>query len=149
MAAEVRPSPEGDRELDEHSHVERTSEGAEKPGDDRQEPGMEVAQRVDLPGVSIDYTVTEEGEEFVLILQATLSDIALPYELDVVTGSRITIPDPPVSTTEALPTLLFLTYPYLRETVSNFTARSPYPATFLPPLTRLPHPSVIEAEQSE
>lgn len=101
-----------------------------------------------LEGVRVALTTTlDEGEnEFTLITRAWLDDMAAPFELEVVTGSRFDAPDPPVGIDEIEATLLFMTYPYLREVVSNITGRSPYESYSLPPLAKLPHQRVTDPE---
>jgi hypothetical protein len=99
-------------------------------------------RRHEIPGVELDYSTTEEDDEFVFILRLKVTDPTVPYSLEVVTGSRFEIPDPPVAVQQAEATLLFVSYPYVRELVASITGRSPYQAFELPPLTRLPHPTV-------
>ena len=43
-------------------------------------------------------------------------------------------------------TLVWLSYPYLREIISSISGHSPLPAYFVQALTRMPHPSVSEGE---
>jgi hypothetical protein len=108
--------------------------------DDSQEADWKT---LELHGANLRYTATAEENEFVLLVHLLLTDPTAPYELNVVTGSRFTAPDdPPVALEEAETTLVFITYPYLREVVSNITSRSPYREFTLRPLTRLPHPRV-------
>lgn len=81
--------------------------------------------------------VDEQENEFVFVLETTLA-AGLPFELSVVTGSRFTVPDPPVSPDDAAVTLLFITFPYLRELIFSVTSRSPFEGFQLPPLTKRP-----------
>jgi hypothetical protein len=113
---------------------------------DDEVPSAAVEGTLELDGVSLFYSVTEEDEQFALILQTSLTDATSPYEMNIVTGSRYTLPDPPATTAEAAATLVFIAYPYVREIFTNITARSPYRAFMLPPLTRLPHPRVSTEE---
>jgi hypothetical protein len=80
-----------------------------------------------------------DGDEFVLRLDASLEDERLPFRLSVSTGARFLIVDEPELTAErAETTLVFMAFPYLRETIWTLTGRSPYPAYAVPPLTKLP-----------
>lgn len=79
------------------------------------------------------------GDEFVLRFDATLVDERLPFELTIRAGARFAVLDEPELTAErAESTLVFMAFPYLRESIWNLTGRSPYPPYALPPLTRLP-----------
>lgn len=91
-------------------------------------------------------SITEEDDEFTFILRTRLVEPSVPYELEVITGSSFQTPEPPVTTTEAASTLLFMTYPYIRELVANITGRSPYEPFTLPPLTKLPDPRVFDKQ---
>jgi hypothetical protein len=93
--------------------------------------------------LELSSTVEREDDEFILLLRAQLTDERLPFELQLTTGARFALTDlPELTADEARSTLIFMAYPYLRETVSSITARSPYQAYLLPPLTRLPRPEV-------
>lgn len=98
-------------------------------------PGIEV-EGARLNILTID--VEEDENEFVFVLRTTLNDPASPYELSVVTGSRFTVPEPAMSTDDAASTLLFISYPYVREVVFSISSRSPFSGFRLPPLTRRP-----------
>jgi hypothetical protein len=116
--------------------------GAEDEGD-AAVTDLEIAGGdLELEGVSLRYWASVEESDLVLILQTSITDPAAPYHLELVTGSRFDAPDPPVTVEAAAQTLIFISYPYVRETVANITMRSPYLAFQMPPLTRLPHPSV-------
>lgn len=97
---------------------------------------------VELEGVEVSYTTDEQLDEFSLITRVRLTDPTAPYTFELVMGSRFTKPEPAVTVEEAAATLLFMSYPYVREMVSSITSRSPYRAFLIPPLTRLPHPRV-------
>jgi hypothetical protein len=84
-----------------------------------------------------------EEDEFVLFLNTRIADATAPYRLDLITGSSFALPDPPVTAEQAAATLVFITYPYVREVVASITGRSPYQSLTLPPLTKLPHPKVV------
>ena len=102
--------------------VEAPDEAGPVDGDGESSP-LTAADAVEgvleLEGVSLSYAVTQEEEQFVLILQTTLTDPLAPYELTVVTGSRYTLPDPPASAENAAATLVFISYPYVREIFTN------------------------------
>lgn len=129
---------------DEPVPAQESDEGHEPAEDSIAEPS-EPFSEVELPGLNLRYTasIDEDDGRFVLIMEATVADPSLPYMLTVVTGSRITRPeDSDVSPEAAAGTLVFMSYPYLREVISSITGRSPYPPFVLPPLTKLPHPRV-------
>ncbi len=97
--------------------------------------GIEVdGARLNVLSIDID----EDADEFVFVPETTVTDPAALYELSVVTGSRFTVPEPSVTTTEAASTLLFISYPYVRELVFSLTSRSPFSGFQLPPLTKRP-----------
>lgn len=111
-------------------------DGTPDPDEQRGEPpGFEVdGARLHVLSLEED---TAEGE-FVFVLQTTLVDPGSPYSLEVITGSRFTVPEPPVTAREAASTLLFISYPYVRELVASITSRSPFQVYRLPPLTKRP-----------
>lgn len=110
----------------------------------RESSGIEVdGARLNVLSIDID----EDANEFVFVLETTVTDPTALYELSVVTGSRFTVPEPLVTTTEAASTLLFISYPYVRELVFSLTSRSPFSGFRLPPLTKRPfweQPDVAE-----
>lgn len=132
------PSTEGDAP---DSTAQSTSSGrVESTTGDT--PGIEV------PGARLRILdIGDEAEEFVFILETTITDPTSPYELTVITGSSFTRPDSSLSATDAASTLLFITYPYVRELLASISGRSPFPAFTLAPLTKLPHASV-EGDQA-
>lgn len=100
-------------------------------------------KKLELDDAELMYSASREEDEFVLLARLTVNDPSAAYHVEVVTGSRFDVPDdPPVSIEEVEATLIFITYPYIREVVMNLTARSPYREFVLRPLTRLPHPRV-------
>ena len=129
------------------------SEGDGDVAGENDEPEVEVSEpdeaslfgwkTLELEDAELQYSASREEDEFVLLARLTVNDPSAPYHVEVVTGSRFDVPDDPaVSIEEAEATLIFITYPYIREVVMNLTARSPYREFVLRPLTRLPHPRV-------
>ncbi|HEY1834449.1 MAG TPA: hypothetical protein VGG08_08440 [Solirubrobacteraceae bacterium] len=116
------------------------------------EAEAEAVRREDTDGVSqypTDHllrwksTVTREGDELFLYMSAKLDTPQLPFRLLFDVGVRYMTSLEEQTTTEALkPTLVWIAYPFLRELVYNLTARTPVPPYALPPLTRLPDPSL-------
>jgi hypothetical protein len=133
---------QGDPEADDEAGAERDLVHVETDDGD----GQKAEGEIELDGVLLRYLVTVEDDEFVLILQTWITDVTVSYEMTAVTGSRFSIPDEPTTAEQAAGTLVFITYPYVREIFTNVTARSPYPAFWLPPLTRLPHGRVTGEE---
>lgn len=144
LACHLELVPEADDEQSGEAEVEPGE--LDSPGSE--EDGIDWAE-LHAEGVRVRYFADEDGDEFVLIANATSEETGLPYNFDVVVGARFQKPDPPVTLDEARATLLFLAYPYLRETVSNLTFRTPYPAFLMPALSRLPHPRVRGEDASE
>lgn len=137
-AAEATPpSGESGPAATDSDNTTRAELAADEPDDRRHE----------IPGVELDYSTEEEDDQFVFILRVEVVDPSVPYKLEVVTGARFDIPDPPVTASQAQATLLFVSYPYVRELVASITGRSPYQAYELPPLTRLPHPTVTGEDE--
>jgi hypothetical protein len=134
-AAEVAPRSDTvvSIELSEPAAGDQTGEG---------EDSKEDPLGLGIPGLELRYSTSEEDDEFVFVLRLELADPSEPYRLELVTGSRFDIPDPAVTVQQAEATLLFISYPYVRELVSNITGRTPYQQFELPPLTKLPHPRV-------
>ena len=126
----ISPPPEEDAAEEVGEDGASTAEGDAQPS-----AGIEVEGAL-LSILTIE--VDEEESEFVFVLETTVTDPASPYEFVVVTGSRFTIPEPPVSTDDAASTLLFISYPYVRELIFSLTSRSPFTGFSLPPLTRRP-----------
>lgn len=124
--------------------MEAPEEVAEVVGDAPVAGTDTVEGELELEGATIHYWLNQDEDEFVLVLQTTITDITVPYDLEVVTGSRFAVPDPPVTPHAAVQTLIFVSYPYVRETVSNITTRSPYAPFEMPPLIRLPHPKILD-----
>lgn len=92
-------------------------------------------------------TASREGDEFFLYLQARLEAPRFPFRLRFEAGARYaTSPEDRTTAEQAKPTLVWLVYPFLRELIYNITSRSPLPPYSLPPLTRLPDPS-LEGDQ--
>jgi hypothetical protein len=120
---------------DEHAAT-AASEGDNSPTDDEAAAaGIEVdGARLNILAIEVD----EDENEFVFVLETTVTEVAAPYRLGIVTGSRFTVPEPPVSANEAASTLLFISYPYVRELVFSITSRSPFTGFRLPPFTRRP-----------
>jgi preprotein translocase subunit SecB len=152
-AAEANPPGESARPVAETQDTDASEDfvSAAVEAADATEPASSANpdRRHEVPGVELDYSTTEEDDEFVFILRLKVTDPTVPYSLEVVTGSRFEIPDPPVVAQQAEPTLLFVSYPYVRELVASITGRSPYQAFALPPLTRLPHPTVTGEKEQE
>jgi hypothetical protein len=146
---EAFPSAEGEEVAGEEAEQSPGNGGHEQhvAAADETDEGIITTHRgsLELEGVSLRFEVQRptEPNEFVLLLQAWLTERSAPFVLDVVTGSRFSIPEEDEPTLpQVAATLVFMTYPYLRETISAITARSPYQAMVLPPLSRLPHPRV-------
>ena len=70
----------------------------------------------------------------VLYLQAEIDDPAIPFTLSLLLGGRFEIPDAQVASGD-VEALVWLCYPFLRETVANLTGQSPAPPYYLPPRT--------------
>ena len=87
-------------------------------------------------------TSRRDGDEFHLYLDALLDDVRLPFRFRCDLGARFTTTETQLAADQVEPTLLWLAYPYLRELVSGLTGRSPLNAYYLPPLTRLPDPTL-------
>lgn len=87
-------------------------------------------------------TSRRDADELHLYLDGLLDDPRLPFTLRFDVGARYSTEDEDLDAERAQPTLLWLVYPYLRELVSNVTGRSPLEPYYLPPLTRLPDPSL-------
>src|SRR5579872_4865320 len=89
--------------------------------------------------VQLRVTADRVADEFVMRIEAKLDDDRFPFDLEISVGARFVVSEADELTAErAQSTLLFMVFPYLRETVWSITGRSPYPAYALPPLTRLP-----------
>src|SRR5688572_15935478 len=89
-------------------------------------------------------SVEREDDNFMLFLNASLDEPTFPFTVDVVLGALFAVADEPdLEPDDVEATLVFMAYPYLRELIASITARSPAPQYFLPPLGRLPHPSVF------
>jgi hypothetical protein len=137
---EFGPEEEGEEVDESDERVDEGSESSAAGSDEDAQPSQDEPVR-------LRYQATREDDEFVFFLDAELLDPTLPFTLQVLTGSRFEIHDAPDLTPEAAnATLLFMTYPYVRELISNITGRSPSPGVILPPLTRLPHPDVSGPE---
>jgi hypothetical protein len=106
---------------------------------------------LELEGLQLTYEGFDDVDvnEFVLFVEARLTQDKAPYDFEVVMGARFDKPEPPVNIEAAKATLLFMMYPYLRETISNITNRSPYGGFLVPPLAKLPHPQVTGEETPE
>jgi hypothetical protein len=116
------------------SRFDASAEAWPESGSDFQYPAEDVAQ--------LGFDAERVDDEFRLTIQVDLEE-GLPFHLMIRAGARFLVTDAPdLSPEEAQATLVFLAYPYLREAVANLTMRTPFPAYFLPPLIRLPDPSV-------
>lgn len=90
-------------------------------------------------------SVTREDDVFVLYLRAAIDDEHFPWRLDVLVGARYDVSEETeLALDEVEGTLVWLCYPYLRELIASITSRSPAPQYFLPALSKMPHPSVLE-----
>ena len=95
-------------------------------------------------------TASREGDEYVLLMWARIEAPRLPFRMHFDVGARfVTTPEERNTAEEVRPTLIWLAYPFLRELVHNLTARSPLPPYSLPPLTRLPDPSLQAEDESD
>ena len=113
--------------------------------DDETELGFDYPEE-DI--VELQASSSREGDEFVLYLRATLDDERLPFKMELLLGGRYSFRDLEESVEEVEPTLVWLAYPYLREVIVAATTRSPAPPYFLPPMSYLPHPSVLREQNS-
>jgi hypothetical protein len=94
--------------------------------------------------LSLTPVTVKDDQGFVLFLKAELNAEELPFQLDVQIGARFVLePNASLTVDEVEQTLVWLSYPYLRELVANITARAPIPQYLLPPLSRLPHRSLL------
>jgi hypothetical protein len=147
------PAPDEEESATAKDGDEGHDEGHTLAEEEPREESAELISEVDLPGLRLRYsaTVDEDDRRFALIMEATIVDSSLPLELTVVTGSRISRPeDLDVTPEAAAGTLVFMSYPYLREVISSITGRSPISPVLLPPLTKLPHPRVTgEANEDD
>lgn len=142
-------------ECDFEMRAERSGDPASEPTDAPEDNADELES--DKPDESyfeypsgdfleLEHRAFADGDDYVLIIDATLDTPQLPFRLSITVGARFYVPSdanagrPAVE--EAAGTLVFLCYPYLRETISGITGRSPVPPYMIPPLTKLPHPSV-------
>lgn len=92
-------------------------------------------------------SASREEDEFFLYMSARLDAPRLPFRLRFDAGARYTTSPEDKTTAEAArPTLVWLVYPFLRELIYNLTSRSPLPPYSLPPLTRLPDPSLDDED---
>ena len=97
--------------------------------------------------VSLSASVEREDDEFVLYLEAKVGpDPALPFAFNTMLGARFEVDNPELEPARAKNTLVWLCYPYVRELVASTTSRSPLPTYWLPAITRMPDPAVLEAE---
>jgi hypothetical protein len=117
----------------------KSIESAVSDSDDAEAISDRPSGGIEVPGARLNILrIDETGDEYLVILQTQITEEAsVPYELLIVTGSSFEIPEG-VSTTDAASTLLFITYPYVREVIANITGRSPFQPFTLPPLTKLP-----------
>lgn len=145
----------GDKDAASRGPGESGDERGDAPTDSEEEAETEIEDAgpprfiLDLEGARLEYVAEEEGDEFVLVVQTWVTDAAAPFELYVITGARFDVPEPRVSADDAAGTLLFVTYPYIREVISSISGRSPYESFSLPPLTKLPHPSLFGPNPSK
>jgi hypothetical protein len=98
-----------------------------------------------LDDVNLAYGASRDGDEFRLVIEASRPDtpISRGFMLAITAGARFETDAPPELTAEfAESTLLFISYPYLRELVFSLTGRSSVGPIRLAPLTRLPAPSM-------
>ncbi len=93
-------------------------------------------------------TTRHEDEIYLLFLRAGLEEDAMPFHLEVTLGVRFQIDteegEALLEPHEVESTLVWLCYPYLRETIAAITGRSPLPPYVLPPIVRMPDPSVLK-----
>ncbi len=148
----VAPDDEEDDSREDAEQSERSEEIEGEPRDeafDAIDADAEASAVLELEGVRLRFSMFDNEDEFTLVVETKLTLEALPYRLRLLTGSRFAKPDPPVTAAAAIQTLLFVSYPYIRETVTSITSRSPYTRFDLPPLIRLPHPSVTGEAAAE
>jgi len=155
-AVSAGPAGDGPRDSAEGNTPEKLNAPSEPedrpPAEDTEDDGV-FRDALEVEGARIDYAVSIQGdgqdEEFVLIVHTVLHEPALPYELELLMGATYDTPEPSATESEAASTLLFMVYPYVRETIFSITGRSPYRAFQLPPLATLPHPRVTGQEVPE
>src|SRR5438128_2706117 len=99
-------------------------EGATQPPDDDDVAAFTYPEGDYL---RLSSSVTLEEDEFVLYLQAFIDDAAFPFKLDVLIGARFNAGDDQLPPDRAEKTLVWMSYPYLRELVASITGRSPLP----------------------
>lgn len=125
----------------------------EEPSEAQDDTGEEVFEYPEEDLLDLAASTAAAGDDYVLYLRADLDDPRLPFRLGLMLGARFVIREdeegPPPSVEDVEPTLVWLCYPYLRETVASITNRSPLPPYMLPALTRMPHPSVLGHEAEE
>ncbi len=91
----------------------------------------------DLLGLSSN--VERIDDHFLLVMDVGLDDARLPFQLTLQVGARFLVTDDSELTANRVhSTLIFMSFPYLRETIANLTSRSPFATYALPPLTKLP-----------
>lgn len=149
VGAEPDEAPEGeapDEPVEEVEAVAGEAAVSAEPADDEDILGYYPAGDF----LQLDPSSWEHEDHYLLALSASLDDPGLPFRLNLTVGSRFFVGQdeegnrPSLEETES--TLVWLSYPYLRETISAITGRSPLLPYYLPAITKLPHPSVTEEE---
>jgi hypothetical protein len=125
-----------------------SDEPAESSGDDYEPEEFEESfayPEGDFLQLQSGIVERDEDDEYVLFLVAKIDNESFPFTLSVTTGARFVVPADErgkrPTADEAHGTLIWLSYPYLRETIAGISGRSPFPPYYIPALTRLPDPS--------